>query len=78
MDAVRATGKLTSPISDISPLANANAALEALGTAVANRKEGFQDIGDVPAYNRYAASINQFIQVRGLEHQGCFSRLGCE
>jgi hypothetical protein len=65
MDAVRATGKLTSPISDISPLANANAALEALGTAVANRKEGFQNISDVPAYNRYAQSINQFIQAGG-------------
>jgi hypothetical protein len=64
-EAVGTTNKLTTPISDISPIANANAALEALGTAVSARKEGFQDITQVPAYQRYASSINQFVQAGG-------------
>jgi hypothetical protein len=65
IEAVQATGKLTTPISDISPLANANAALEALGTAVASRKDGFQNIQDVPSFKRYSQAINQFVQQGG-------------
>ena len=64
-EAVETTSKLTNPISDISPIANANAALEALGTAVAARKDGFQDIGDVPAFKRYSKSIDTFVQAGG-------------
>jgi len=64
-EAVEVTNKLTTPISDISPIANANAALEALGSAVANRKDGFQDMENVPAYKRYSAAINQFVTAGG-------------
>jgi len=65
IDAVKACSKLTTPLTDISALANANSALQALGSAVGNRKDGFQDITQVPAYQRYAASISLFIQQGG-------------
>lgn len=65
IDAVQATNHLVTPIKDISSLANANAALEALGSAVSKRKDGFQDITQVAAYVRYSKSINQFVQDGG-------------
>jgi hypothetical protein len=65
IEAIQACGKLVTPIKDISPLANANAALQALGGAISNRSQGFQDITQVPAFQSYAGSVNQFIQEVG-------------
>ena len=73
IDAVQATSKLVTPIQDISPLANANAALQALGSAVSTRKQGFQDIQQVPAFRSYAQNINQFIQQVGGNIKGTTS-----
>ena len=68
--AVQATNKLVTPISDISSLANASAALQALGTAASNRSSGFQDITTVPAFNNYAKNVNAFVQQVGANIKG--------
>lgn len=70
IDAVQATSKLVTPVSDISALANASSALQALGTAVSNRSQGFSDVTEVPAYRAYASNINQFVQQVGGNIKG--------
>lgn len=65
IDAVVATDRLVLPLSDLSPLANAKAALEELEAAVSSRSEGFQDIEKVPAYRRYVSNLDSFIGTTG-------------
>ncbi len=61
VDAVEATDRLVTPIKDLSPLANAKAALEELEAAVSSRSQGFQDIEQVPAYRRYVQNLDGFL-----------------
>lgn len=61
IDAVAATDRLVTPVKDLSPLANAKAALEELEAAVSSRTEGFSDIEKVPAYRRYVQNLDGFI-----------------
>lgn len=65
INAVLATDRLVEPVKDISPIANAASALGELEAAVAVRSTGFADISKVPAFRRYAQSLNTFIQTTG-------------
>lgn len=72
IDAVQATDRLTSPVTDLSPLANAKAALEELESAVSSRSQGFSDIEKVPAFRRYVQNLDSFIGATGsnIKSQG--------
>ena len=70
LEAVNTTGKYTTPVEDISPLANALSALNNLNSAVSARAKGFQDIEQVPAYRAYASSVNQFLLANGGNIKG--------
>jgi len=65
IDAVFATDRLVTPISDLSPLANARSALEELEAAVSSRTDGFSDITKVPAYRRYVQNLDGFLGTVG-------------
>jgi hypothetical protein len=65
IDAVEATDRLTTPITDISLLANARSALEELEAAVSSRDQGFSDISKVPAYRRYVQNLDGFLGATG-------------
>ena len=70
IDAVVATDRLVVAVTDLSPLANAKAALEELEAAVSSRSEGFQDIEQVPAYRRYVQNLDSFIGTTGPSIRG--------
>ena len=65
IDAVSTTNRLTTPVSDLSPLANARAALLELEAAVTGRTQGFENIQKVPAFRRYAQNLNSFLDTVG-------------
>ena len=65
IDAVYVVDRLVAPVSDISPIANARAALQELESAVVARVGGFSDITTVPAFRRYALGIDKFITENG-------------
>lgn len=65
IDAVATTNRLVTPVSDLSPLANARSALLELEAAVSSRAQSFQDIQKVPAFRRYAQNVSQFLQTAG-------------
>lgn len=60
-----ALDRLVLPVEDISPLANARAALNELGSAVSARSNGFADVEQVPAWRRYTSNLDQFIEAQG-------------
>lgn len=70
LDAVFVTDRLVTPISDISALANAKAALLELESAVSGRTQGFSDIEKVPAFRRYAQNIDTFLATAGPNIKG--------
>lgn len=70
IDAVSATDRLVTPVTDISPIANAKAALLELEGAVTNRSQGFSDITKVPAFRRYAQNLANFLTQNGGNLKG--------
>ncbi len=70
LDAVLATKRSVTPISDLTPLANARAALDALQAAVGARDSGFKDIKAVPAFKQYATNIDAFLTANGGNIKG--------
>lgn len=61
LDALEATGLNVLPVEDVSPLFNAQAALQELGTAAGGRAGVFTDITKAPAFQRYSANVDQFL-----------------
>src|SRR6478735_5100789 len=64
IDAVQATKRPVTPVKDLTNLANARAALEELQSAVSARSQGFNDIQAVPAFRRYAANLDAFLETQ--------------
>ena len=65
LQAIVDTGRITHPVEDLTPLANAAAALGELSTTISERTQGFQNIDVVPAWRRYAQNIDAFIAANG-------------
>jgi hypothetical protein len=65
MDAISAVGRDVFPVEDLSPLANARAALLELEGAVAGRTKSFGSLQRVPAFVRYENNVNQFLSSAG-------------
>jgi len=65
LDAVQATGRDVFPIEDLTPLANARAALLELEGAVGQRKQSFKSIEKVPAFVRYESNLSSFLSSAG-------------
>jgi len=65
LQAVTATGRRSLPIDNLSSLFNASTALYALETAASNRDTSFSSIEDVPAYIRFKANTDRFLEDTG-------------
>ena len=63
--AVQAVGRNVLPITDLTPLANAASALQALGSAAGNRTSAFQSLSNVPAYQRFVQNTQSFLGTSG-------------
>lgn len=61
LGAILATGRRVLPITTVDSLFNAKAALEELEGAAAGRSQGFKDITKVPSYQRFASSVQAFL-----------------
>ena len=61
LDSILATGRRVLPIKSVDSLFGAKAALEELETAAASRSQGFRDITKVPSYQRFASSVQSFL-----------------
>lgn len=70
IDAVYATDRLVTPVTDISPIANARSALQELEGAVTSRSQGFSDITKVPAFRRYTQNLTNFLSTNGGNIRG--------
>jgi hypothetical protein len=60
--AVQAVGRTVIPINDLTPLANATAALQALGAAFSTRTTGFSNIQAVPQYQQFSKNVTSFLR----------------
>lgn len=65
LDAVTALSNKTYPITDLTGLANAGAALNNLSNASSARTTAFGDLGKVPAFQQFINSTNAFLQSAG-------------
>lgn len=65
IDALQATGRRVLPVHNITPLSNANSALNDLETAVTNRTANFKTITTLPAYQRFKKNVDQFLSENG-------------
>lgn len=63
--AIAATGRQVFPITDLTPLNNASAALFNLNAAVGQRSQSFSTIQNIPAYQQFLANLNQFLNTAG-------------
>ncbi len=63
--AIEATDRNVLPINDITPLSNAKVALDELEGAVDARDSAFADVTKVPAFVRYSANVDLFLQTSG-------------
>lgn len=59
LEAVGSLNRLVLPVADLTPLANAQAALQALSTAVSNGAPA--DITKLPQYQRYTSNVSAFL-----------------
>ena len=58
-------GRRVLPVSNITPLANANAALFELRSAVAARANAFAAIEKTPAFQRFSSNVDTFLSQNG-------------
>lgn len=65
LSAISEIDKRTTPISQLSPLANARVALESLEVASSGRSTPFENIEDVPAFKRFDLSSQRFLDDAG-------------
>jgi hypothetical protein len=65
IDAVNALYRRTTEVDNLAPLANARAALQALELAAASRDRSFGSVEDVPAFKRYDANLQRFLDTSG-------------
>lgn len=61
IEAVENTNRYVTEVDSLAPLNNARAALDALSNAAGSRNSLFQAITDVPAYERYSANVQRFL-----------------
>lgn len=61
VNAVVVCGRSTTPVKDVTSLADAGAALVELETASSLRDKNFKDISRVPAYQRFDANVQKFL-----------------
>lgn len=65
IDAFREVGRSVRPVDDLSPLANAKAALDALAQAAGERSSSFASILEVPAFQRFETNSGRFLSAVG-------------
>ncbi len=61
LSAIQSLGLTTLPVNDLTPLYNAQAALENLGTAAAQRGRSFTSVTSTPSYQQFAANVSSFL-----------------
>lgn len=65
LDAVEATGRRVKPLTNLTSLGNARAALFALENASAQRSSAFEDIEEAPAFQRFDRHTDRFLADAG-------------
>jgi len=65
LSALNALNRQVLPVDDVSPLFNAQAALQALGSAAVLRGGTYADITKAPAYQQYATNVQAFLSGPG-------------
>lgn len=65
LDTTRDLSRTTRPVDNLTGLGNAEVALSDLNRAVGGRDTGFPDIEQVPAFRRYVANLDSFINAYG-------------
>ena len=65
LEAITGVGRSISPVSNLSPLANARAALEALESASGSRTSSFGSIVDITAFQRFDDNTQRFLDESG-------------
>ena len=61
--ALQAVGRQVLPVTDVSPLFNAQSALQSLGTAT--RSSTFSNVNQAPAFAQFSASVQTFLGTTG-------------
>lgn len=65
METMEAVGYRNSPVSSLTSLSNAKAALDAMATSLGTRVGVFDDVLKVPAFTRFERNTNQFLEAYG-------------
>jgi len=63
--AIAATGMKVTPVSDVSPLFNAQSALQNLAAAAASRTSAIGKVSNAPAYQQFSANVSSFLSGPG-------------
>ncbi len=63
--AIAATGMRVTPVSDVSPLFNAQTALQNLAAAAANRTSAIGKVSNAPAYQQFSTNVQTFLNGPG-------------
>lgn len=64
-ETVTATGRRVRPIESLTTLNNATTALRALSTAASTRSSSYQNIEDIPAFQRFESNTQKFLGSAG-------------
>jgi hypothetical protein len=65
VSAIQSLGLTTTPVNDVTPLFNAQAALDNLGSAAAQRGGSFTSVTSTPAFQQFSANVSTFLQGPG-------------
>lgn len=65
VDAIRLTGRKVFPVTNVSQLANAKAALFELENAVTSRSVNFKSVTTSPAFQKFQSNVNAFLSEYG-------------
>lgn len=63
--AIAATGMIVSPVSDVTPLFDAQSALQNLAAAAASRTSAYGKVSTAPAYQQFSTSVSTFLNGPG-------------
>ena len=62
---IQNAGRIVLPVTNLTPLSNANAALFSLQGAVSSRSSAFGSVSSTPAFQRFASNVQTFLNENG-------------
>jgi len=64
---INAATRTVQPVVNLSPLSNAQVALQALSNAASQRTGVYQNIASIPAFNRLSQNVTTFLNTEGMK-----------